>query len=50
MTAFRAYEGLDQQFRGLPACSYTNERPVRYSLGNTVPFSKFTKEEEGTGG
>lgn len=50
MVVSRVLEGLDQQLRGLPTCSYTNERPVRYSVGNTVPFSGPTKEEEGTEG
>lgn len=50
MNGFRVDEGLDQQFRGLSACTYSNERPVRYSMGNTVPFSGFTQEEKGTGG
>lgn len=50
MISFRIPERLDQQFRSLPACPYINERPVRYSMGSTVPFSRFTKEEEGTDG
>ena len=33
---FRIHEGLDQQFRRLPARPYSNERPVRYPLGSTI--------------